>query len=272
MAGGPDHYPVVRKKQPGVQSRSIYIGDRETCFRYIAENHTDIRPTLVAPDTTKRMAQCLAWHRAVLLPAVKRLVLNKNRLRWQQAIKDNRVDNAMLFSLNDESEETYQKAFQLSIIELKKFILPAIEDQLLIRNFFCESKTHNPYSQIFSLADLVIFHELFTALVFTSTTVEPGQYPNTSIWLEKMQRLPCIENHCQKLLEFVGAPPLPQPERVKHSPAYSQSTVPTQETTSLASSFILSKAPTPSRGSNSSRSRKGSTNKLFLADSDEEQE
>ena len=57
-----------------VSGRSIYIGERDAFFKYIAKNHVDIEAQLVPKDQSKRMRQCLDWHRAVLQPAAKRLV------------------------------------------------------------------------------------------------------------------------------------------------------------------------------------------------------
>ena len=71
----------------------------------------------------------------------------------------------MLFPLNNEQVTNQEKAFQLSQIELKKYILPAIEDQLLIRKFFCSAQKGQKSG--FSLADVVIYHELYTALAYS---------------------------------------------------------------------------------------------------------
>lgn len=68
----------------------------------------------------------------------------------------------MLYPLTSEKLNRHEKAYQLCVAELKKYILPAIEDQLLIRKFFCS--TQKGQKGGFSLADIVIYHELFTAL------------------------------------------------------------------------------------------------------------
>ena len=92
-------------------------------------------------EQSKRMNQCLDWHKAVLQPAVKRLVESKRRLQWYQARRQTASQtNGMLFPLTNELITDVEKAYQLSTFELKKYILPAIEDQLLIRKFFCSAQ------------------------------------------------------------------------------------------------------------------------------------
>ena len=49
-----------------ISARSIYMGDRDAFFKYISLNYTDIETQLVPQEQTKRLNQCLDWHKAVL--------------------------------------------------------------------------------------------------------------------------------------------------------------------------------------------------------------
>ena len=69
-------------------------------------------------------------------------------------------------------------------MELNQYVLPAIEDQLLIRKFFCSAQKGN--KSAYSLADIVIYHELYTAISFSQMSVEPSKFPNTTTWLTAM--------------------------------------------------------------------------------------
>ena len=86
----------------------------------------------------------------------------------------------MLFQLASEQLSDQEKAYSLCVSELKKYILPAIEDQLLIRKFFCSTQKG---SRGYSLADVVIYHELYTALAYSQVVIDSNVLPNTTEWV-----------------------------------------------------------------------------------------
>ena len=148
------------------------MGDRQTFFQHIAKSYTDFNTQLMPPEQSKRLNQCLDWHRAVLQPAVRRLVEAKRRLQWfQQKKKAAAQNNSMLFTLTSEQLGSQENAYNLCLTEINQYVLPAIEDQLLIRKYFCSAQKGS--KSAFSLADIVIYHELFTALSFSQINVEP---------------------------------------------------------------------------------------------------
>ena len=60
-----------------VEGRSIYIGQRDSFFTYIANYKEDISVMLLPKFpkvTADRVKQCLDWHESILQPAVLRLV------------------------------------------------------------------------------------------------------------------------------------------------------------------------------------------------------
>ena len=61
--------------------------------------------------------------------------------------------------------------------------MPAIEDQLLIRKYFCSSSKGK---KNFSLADIVIYHELYTALAYSSIAVDERKLPHTAEWTKTL--------------------------------------------------------------------------------------
>ena len=74
-----DPSQLARRKKP-ITGRSVYVGDREAFFKYISMNYEDIGPQLMPPEQAKRMNQCLGWHKAIMQPAIKRLIAAKQSL------------------------------------------------------------------------------------------------------------------------------------------------------------------------------------------------
>ena len=57
-----------------------------------------------------------------------------------------------------------------------------MEDQLLIRKYFCSGKKQGQYS----LADLVIYHEIYTAIAHSQIKINEYELPNTAEWFQSL--------------------------------------------------------------------------------------
>ena len=162
----------------------------------------------------------------------------------------------MLFSLSNDTAGDQEKAYNLCVYELKKYILPAIENQLLIRKFFCSAQRGSKGA--FSLADIIIYHELYTALAFSSISVEPTQYPNTTTWLTTMTAEAAIQQANNRLQDFIS------------QQRYSASINRQSSQTNVGETTIISTAASPSLRSQTTTKSNGSKGRLKLTtDSDE---
>lgn len=83
--------------------------------------------------------------------------------------------------------------------------MPAIEDQLLIRKFFCAPTTSKGQKSKYSLADIVIYHEVYTAMAYAQVSVDNNSLPNTSSWLAAMTQEAAINSQNNKLQEFLSS-------------------------------------------------------------------
>ena len=115
--------------------------------------------------------------------------------------------NSVLFELSDQKILEQEKAYQVCVYELKKFILPSIEDQLLIRKFFCSAqkdRRKKVSKNGYSLADVVIYHELYTALAYTQVLIDQNSLPHTAEWVQTLTQENAIISQNNKLQEFLS--------------------------------------------------------------------
>ena len=77
-----------------------------------------------------------------------------------------------------------------------------MEGQLLIRKFFCASQKDSKTG--FSLADIMIYHEVYTALALSQIAVEPTQLPNTVEWLGTMTQVAAIQLQNNRLQDVLS--------------------------------------------------------------------
>ena len=129
-----------------VEGRSIYIGQRDSFFTYIANYKEDISVQLLPkfPQTTAdRVKQCLDWHESILQPAVLRLVTAQRKVWLYKAQRQRETklnQNSLLGGLTSEQLVIFEQKLSLALFEIKKYILPAIEEQLRGRAYFCSDK------------------------------------------------------------------------------------------------------------------------------------
>lgn len=121
----------------------------------------------------------------------------------------------MLGSLTSENLAELEQAYQLSLTELTQFTLPAIEDQLLLRKFFCSNinASGKQDSSSFSLADLLIYHEMYTALEFAQISLDRSLFPNTHNWMSSMARETSICDQNKKLDRYINSQPILRNQR-----------------------------------------------------------
>ena len=68
-----------------------------------------------------------------------------------------------------------------------------------------------------TMADIVIYHEIQTALMFTNSQgLDPSVFPSTVIWLSKMSSHAVMIEQDRKLNDFINyAPGSPTPQKGK---------------------------------------------------------
>ena len=101
---------------------------------------------------------------------------------------------------------------------MKKYIYPAIEQQLLSRVYFCSPEAKNPLdisqrsaSRVkvgevgMTMADICIYHDIQTALMTTNSNgLDPALFPCIATWLAKMSSHTAIIEQDRKLNDFIN--------------------------------------------------------------------
>ena len=74
----------------------------------------------------------------------------------------------------------------------------------MIRKFFCAPSTPKGKDVGYSLADIVIYHELQTAMAYAQINVDHNMLPNTAAWLATLTQEQAIISQNNKLQELLS--------------------------------------------------------------------
>ena len=98
-------------------------------------------------------------------------------------------------SFTNENLEKEEVNYTTALYEINNFILPALENQLKNATEFCESTEHDA-----SLADIMIYHELQTAVYVGSLIIDSDSSPMTKKWLKRMDQNKYINKQSKALV------------------------------------------------------------------------